>query len=685
MYRAVKACKLFFALIAMAFYLFSPLVPAFIPVAYAQTIQPSTAITATVVSSTTPLTVTFNGRITKGNGTLTFGDGSVSIIVLPTTLASGSVYTFPSRTHKYAKSGTYTVTLTDPDATVHTTVTVSGPSGTPPTCNITVKPTSIQVGGTITLSWTSTNSTGGAITNVGNVGPSGLTQLLPNSNKQTVYVGAFNGTGGTANCQATVTVNTSSGGGSGGGSSGTNGATGGTITEPTVPSTVNTTVPTIKGSGLVPCGFGAFDASGSHEGSTGCQACDIPVLIQNLITFLIGLSIPIAAALFAWAGVLFFTSADNPGRITQAKQIFKNAFVGFLIAITAWLVINTVLSVIFGDGPFKGGKWFTISCASVGRPVSGSINDVFGGISALNGKSPTANGSSGGSGGSGGYDTSGSGGSVSNGGLGGVDSGYSSSGTSGGCPAGYVYLPDADTCSGDDGQFVNPTQSPTSQSLLSNVTSACDSTGDSTICDAANTIADGGKISDHQQDALQDACDGGDSASCKSLTQSIAIDSVSGSNTDCSASNLQAAAATGGYNLTDAQAATLSCIAVPESACGRDNRIATTPSGQVTSAAGMFQIVFGSGNDQCHNLNLDVCTQAAQAAGYQVDGSLNCYATVVKQGQRTGSPACRAAAANINCNASAAACLVQANKGSFRDWTADSRSSAQAKCIQNNS
>jgi hypothetical protein len=133
----------------------------------------------------------------------------------------------------------------------------------------------------------------------------------------------------------------------------------------------------------VPCGWNVFSnatyalGNPTDQGSTGCQACSLAQLVQNIINFIIGLSIPVAAALFAWAGVLYFTSAENISQRQKAKDIFKNAFIGFVIIITAWLVINTLLNVIFNQSSvFKGGNWFQIQC-SASRPISGSIGTIL--------------------------------------------------------------------------------------------------------------------------------------------------------------------------------------------------------------------------------------------------------------------------------------------------------------------
>ena len=272
----------------------------------------------------------------------------------------------------------------------------------PPTCHLKLNTSSISIGGSVTLSWTSTNATSGAITNVGNVGPSGSINLLPSNAARTTYIGSFTGPGGTANCS--VTVNVSSGGT---GSNQTTTTAAPTATPTSNPNSIVSTPLAPPASGLVPCGYGAFNAQkignnaqtgNDQTSSTGCQACNLAQLIESITLFLIGLSIPIAAALFAYAGVLYFTSAGQGERISQAKGIFKNVIIGFLIAITAWLVINTALNVIFSQGGYSSGNWYTLKCTNPStRPVTGTIGSVLNTVLSTNNNLP--NGGSGGSGG----------------------------------------------------------------------------------------------------------------------------------------------------------------------------------------------------------------------------------------------------------------------------------------------
>lgn len=158
-------------------------------------------------------------------------------------------------------------------------------------------------------------------------------------------------------------------------------------------------------------------------------------------------------------------------------------------------------------------------------------------------------------------------------------------------------------------------------------------------------------------------------------------------NGNCTPDGLMTATAGSQYALTQSQANTLSCIAVPESSCGSNTSQAHQNNGTPTSASGMFQIVFGSGNDTCHNLNIPSCSQAAG-----VDGNLNCFQQFsgglpkkdAAGNITTGAAACQRAAANLNCNAQAAGCLVKARNGGFSDWTgtADNLSHAtQQNCV----
>jgi len=119
-------------------------------------------------------------------------------------------------------------------------------------------------------------------------------------------------------------------------------------------------------SGLVPC-----------EGIS-CQLCSLAALVQNIINFAIGISIPIAAVLFTIAGLKYATAGGNPGKISDAHDIFTTVGVGFILTLSGWLVINIVLTTLVANTYGNRGTWFEISCTSEKRPTTNTLGDMFG-------------------------------------------------------------------------------------------------------------------------------------------------------------------------------------------------------------------------------------------------------------------------------------------------------------------
>lgn len=366
----------------------------------------------------------------------------------------------------------------------------------PPTCQLSLNTTNINIGDSVTLKWTSTNATSGAITQVGNVGASGSVNLLPSSAAYTTYVGSFTGAGGTANCSATVYV--SSGGGGGGGGNTTYG-----VQNATLGNSTYTPVTASSGGGgdsgstntsaLVPCGTGTFGNKDNPNASdsTGCQACNLADLVQSLINFLIGVSIPIAAALFAYAGALYFTSGADTHNIDKAKGIFKNALIGFVIVISAWLVVNTLLHALLSQGKlFPNDSWFSISCSTTNRPVTGNIADILTKVLDT-GASSYASGGTTGSCATAGDTTDGSGLCKQTNGTYELANGYK-------CPDGYTLDPNAGYCSDGNGGTAGQIKS-TSGATTGSCPSAGDTTDGSGTCKSSNglyEIANGFKCPD---------------------------------------------------------------------------------------------------------------------------------------------------------------------------------------------
>ena len=92
---------------------------------------------------------------------------------------------------------------------------------------------------------------------------------------------------------------------------------------------------TFKDKGLIPCG---------NPGQEMCEFSDVIKLVNNIIKFLIWVSIPLAVIAFTYAGFLMVTSGGNPGQIDKAKGIFRNVAIGLVFVISAWLIVYLIIS-----------------------------------------------------------------------------------------------------------------------------------------------------------------------------------------------------------------------------------------------------------------------------------------------------------------------------------------------------
>jgi hypothetical protein len=68
--------------------------------------------------------------------------------------------------------------------------------------------------------------------------------------------------------------------------------------------------------------------------------------VQRVLTFLIYASGIIAVGLFVWAGILMIFAGGNKSQIEKAKGLFWNAFIGFIIVISAWLIVSTIIGLL---------------------------------------------------------------------------------------------------------------------------------------------------------------------------------------------------------------------------------------------------------------------------------------------------------------------------------------------------
>lgn len=88
------------------------------------------------------------------------------------------------------------------------------------------------------------------------------------------------------------------------------------------------------------------------NGPGGCNSiCAIAELAQNILNDGIFVAVFLAAILFAYAGLKLLISPASVAQQGQAKTLFLNVLVGFLIILAAWLIIDTVMRVMLGSSP----------------------------------------------------------------------------------------------------------------------------------------------------------------------------------------------------------------------------------------------------------------------------------------------------------------------------------------------
>jgi hypothetical protein len=132
--------------------------------------------------------------------------------------------------------------------------------------------------------------------------------------------------------------------------------------------------------GIVSC----INPFGTNSPST-CDLCALVTTGQNIINFAIMVAMPIAAALIAWAGLLYFTSALNPGQIAKAHAIFRNTVIGLVGVLMAWLVVDMVIHqlIIANNSQYfsaTGGSWNKVPPCTGARATNKLVKDLLYGV-----------------------------------------------------------------------------------------------------------------------------------------------------------------------------------------------------------------------------------------------------------------------------------------------------------------
>ncbi len=113
-------------------------------------------------------------------------------------------------------------------------------------------------------------------------------------------------------------------------------------------------------------------AAGGFVPCTGldCGSCELVQMANTIITWLIGILFLVFAVIMTVAGYGLVTSGGNQAALAAAKDKFKNALIGIIIVLAAWLIVDTLLKAILPGGNTSFGPWNRVECTRQAETIS---------------------------------------------------------------------------------------------------------------------------------------------------------------------------------------------------------------------------------------------------------------------------------------------------------------------------
>jgi len=113
---------------------------------------------------------------------------------------------------------------------------------------------------------------------------------------------------------------------------------------------------------IVPCGTST---------TTPCTACGFLDILENVVKFVtFGVTGPIAASLFIYAGILFLFYGANVSMAARAKTVMTNTVYGVTIILLAWIIVVQLIKTIAPGS--DADQWYEFSCPEFFR-IDGRI------------------------------------------------------------------------------------------------------------------------------------------------------------------------------------------------------------------------------------------------------------------------------------------------------------------------
>jgi hypothetical protein len=77
-------------------------------------------------------------------------------------------------------------------------------------------------------------------------------------------------------------------------------------------------------------------------------AYDLPTIITNITTWIVGLLIGVATLFLTIGGLRYLAAGGDPTEVEKAKSAFKSALLGYALAVLAPILLNIVKGWIGG-------------------------------------------------------------------------------------------------------------------------------------------------------------------------------------------------------------------------------------------------------------------------------------------------------------------------------------------------
>jgi hypothetical protein len=88
--------------------------------------------------------------------------------------------------------------------------------------------------------------------------------------------------------------------------------------------------------------------AGVLAGPVYLAANDLPTVINNLQTWLMGILAGVATLFLVLAGVYWATAGGDPAQVDKAKGALKNALIGYGLAVLAPVLLQIVKGIVGG-------------------------------------------------------------------------------------------------------------------------------------------------------------------------------------------------------------------------------------------------------------------------------------------------------------------------------------------------